>query len=415
MKTLLVTLALGTLSLAQAAEMRVWTSRKGSTIEAKLSRVSDGKAVLVTADPKEITVPVKDLSLADRQHLVEYADQPKDILTGIEMGVPEEDVRIDKGQFKKLEEQLVFDEDTELMFDLMESDHFLIATAGKTRPNAVAEMAERLWHGMAFQHMNFREDWGDKRMVIFIVDDEDTHEELGKWYVRYLEGRGLEGDAARIAQTWERSSGSAISLSNDMQETYNVFARSRVFHVREGTERGYKKVFGPFPTNCLAKSLLNKQLGGVSNISPKGYFAITTGHAYYKEILLADRSETTLLDASDYDSDEIANARGFQDGTSWAKTLRKMVRGDKVQLDFEKMLTWDVSQLTPERLVTIYSFAYYMNSTPERVSAFAEMVRRIESNKQVPETIEIAKIFGFESVEELQNDWIEFVKSTKFK
>ena len=154
--------------LAQAADLRVWTSRQGSTIEAQLTGMDGDSAVLLTDEPKEIKIKIADLSLADRQHLVEYADQPATILTSVEMGVPEKDARIDKKRFKRLDQQLTFDEDTELSFDLMETDHFLVATAGRARPNAVAEIAERLWVGMAFQHMNFRRDWGDKKMVCLL-------------------------------------------------------------------------------------------------------------------------------------------------------------------------------------------------------------------------------------------------------
>jgi hypothetical protein len=91
------------------------------------------------------------------------------------------------------------------------------------------------------------------------------------------------------------------------------------------------------------------------------------------------------------------------------------VRRGKVEPNFEAMLTWRQDQLDPEKLVLIYSFAYWAESTPKRLSAFARMVRRVESSNQIPEPIEIAKLFGFESVEELQKDWTEFVKSPEFK
>ncbi|WP_308988143.1 hypothetical protein [Roseibacillus persicicus] len=400
---------------AQAADLRVWTSRQGSTIEAQLSRVDGDFAVLVTPEPKEIKVKVEDLSLADRQHLVEYADQPDSIITEIELGVPEEDVRIDKKQFKKLDKQLVFDEDSELLFDLMESDHFLIATAGKARPNAVAEIAERLWHGMAFQHMNFRTDWGDQKLVIFLIEDEGLYAAMGKWYIGHLKKLGEEEAANKTSQLWDRVSGTSVSLPNDVQDNYNVFSRARVLRIRDSQSRSYRKVFGAFPTHTIASTLLAKQMGGQSDISPPGYFALLVGHAYYKEIQLAEKSETTMLSADDYEGDEIAETRGFQDGTSWAKTLRKLVKSGDVKLDVNQMLSLEGQGLTPEGLVTLYSFAYYMNSTPARVSALAEMVRRIESNKQIPASVEIAKIFGFDSVEALQEDWKEFVLSRDFK
>ena len=401
--------------LAQAADLRVWTSRQGSTIEAQLTGMDGDSAVLLTDEPKEIKIKIADLSLADRQHLVEYADQPATILTSVEMGVPEKDARIDKKRFKRLDQQLTFDEDTELSFDLMETDHFLVATAGRARPNAVAEIAERLWVGMAFQHMNFRRDWGDKKMVIFLIEDEGLYAAMGKWYVSYLRKLGHERPADQASQVWDLVSGSGCLVPADVQERYNAFAQARVLRIRETSSGDFKKVFGPFPTHTIASTLLAKQMGGQSDISPNGYFALLTGHAYYKEIQLAGRSGTSMISADDYEGDEIAESRGFADGTSWAKTLRKLVKKDEVKLDFNQMLSWGSSALTPEQLVVMYSFAYFMNSDAERVSQLAEMVRRIESNSQVPAAIEIAKIFGFETVEDLQVGWKEFVLSRNFK
>lgn len=399
----------------QAADLRVWTSRQGSTIEAQLSRVDGDSAVLVTPEPKEIKIKVADLSLADRQHLVEYADQPKEILTSIEIGVPEKDVRIDKKQFKRLDKQLTFNDDTQLSFDLMESDHFLVATAGKARPNGVAETAERLWHGMAFQHMNFRKDWGDKKLVIFLIEDEGIYASMGEWYLSYLEELKQEKSANQVSQTWSRVSGTSVTLPPDVQENYNVFDRARVLRIRGSNSKAFREVFGPFPTHTISTTLLAKQMGGQSDISPLGYFSLLTGHGYYKEIQLAGKSGTSMISADDYEGDEIAESRGFADGTSWAKTLRKLVKKEEVKLDFEKMLSWENGALTPEQLVVMYSFSYYMNSNSERISNLAEMVRRVESNKQVPEAIEIAKIFGFDTVDELQADWQEFVLSREFK
>ena len=63
----------------------------------------------------------------------------------------------------------------------------------------------------------------------------------------------------------------------------------------------------------------------------------------------------------------------------------------------------------------IYSFAYYMESNSKRLAAFAKMVRRIETSKQIPPPEEIAKIFGFDTVAALEADWTKFIKEGDFK
>jgi hypothetical protein len=156
-------------------------------------------------------------------------------------------------------------------------------------------------------------------------------------------------------------------------------------------------------------------MGGVAEYAEEGHFAITTGHSYFKEIQLAKVTETQLIDAELYDNNDITKAEGFEDGTSWAKTLREMVRKGKVEPSMEKMFGWEQKDLTPEGVVQIYSFGYYLQSTPERLNAFANLVRRIEYSGHIPLRIEMAKIFGFKTAEEFEADWIEFIKSQDFK
>jgi len=409
------------ISLLSAAELRIWTSAAGTTIEAKFQKMDAKEVDLLTPESKVIKVKISDLSLADRHHLVEYAQADKKILTEVALTIPEEDIRFDKKTLKNLEKKMGFGDRTELQFDLLESEHFLVATTGRFRSQPLAEMAERLWHGMAFQHMNFRQDWGDKKMVVIVTTDEEVYESLGKWYAKWLIENITDDDQAqaasnRISNLWMRVAGTSIRLPEDQQTEFNAFDTAKIFRIQDGSDTSYKKVFGPFPTHGLADMLLTHQMGGVSEISPTGYFAITTGHAYFKEIQLAEKSETQLLDASNYKGDnEFTSASGFKDGRSWAKTLRKLVRKGEVKPDLEKLLSYKSADLTPEQLVLIYSFAYYMESDSARIAAFADMVRRIESNNQVPASIEMAKIFGFETVEAFQNDWIEFIKSTSFK
>ena len=401
-----------------AAELRIWTSVKGTTLEAKLQRYDGEKGLVHLAvlnpEPKELKLKVMDLSLADRQHLVEFADADPKILTEGELDVPEKDARIKTGDFEKLKERMGLDDTSTLMFDLLRTEHFLVATSGSVRPHGVGEMAERLWHGMAFHHLEFREDWGDGRMLIMLIAKEDVYKEVGKWYANQLmiNDRGAQGQ--RVTMLWDRLGSTSMYLPAELAEKHGVFTGAAVFNVKDGSR--YRKVFSPFPTHSIAGRILAHQIGGVSGFGSRGYFAITTGHAYYKEIQLADKTETHLLDAGEYDGNDIVEARGFEDGTSWAKSLRKLVRKGDIEPKLEPLLALeDATNLTPEYLVMIYSFAYYMQSTPGRLSAFAKMIRRSGTSSQIPASIEIAKIFGFDSVEALEADWIEFIKSTKFK
>ena len=388
-------------------------SRKGGTLEAELGSVDGDSVTLINKDSKSIKLKIEDLSLADRQHLVEFGGADPGIIASGSTGLVEKETRIDTSTFKRLDKRLSFPDGPSEGMELFETPHFLIASAGGVRPQGVAETAERLWYGMAFHHMNFRRDWADKRMLILLVEDRDAYAELGKWYANFLRAEGAQEAAQQTTATWDQIGSTSISFPESMATEFNCFETGMVFNVKE--DRKFRKDLSPFPTHSIAGRLLGKQMGGVSSFGSEGYFAVTTGHAYYKEISLAGKSETHLLTVEGSAKDEIGSKRGFEDGTSWAKTLRSLVRAGKVKLELAPMLLWKPEDLNPERLVVIYSFSYYMQSDAKRLAAYAKMIRRIESSNQIPSPEEIATIFGFENVGQFNEDWTKFVKEGAFK
>lgn len=416
----LLTLAAGLAfsPLAHAEDNRTWTSIKGSTVDAALGRLEGETVVLVTKDRKEIKLPVTDLSLADRQYLVENVSAPESILSAGELSEPEKDFKFDSKTCKKLDDKFKLSaNDSEGMFDQMETEHFLIAYAGDVRPNVVAEIAERLWHGMAFYHMNFRRDWGDKRRVIFLVEDRDTYKALGKWYEGILGEQAVNAEGQQRVQefvsTWERVGGTSIELPDTICADRKFHPMATVYNMDK--DREFKKVFTPFPTHVLAGHLLNQQMGGVGSVGNKGYFTIVTGHAYYKEIKLSGETETHLLDVGGTAGDEIASKSGFDDGTAWPRILKSEVKRGKIKPNLLEILAVEAETLNPAKLVLVYSLANYLQSTPKRVSAFARLIRRVESNNTIPEPEELAKIYGFDSIDKMEADWIEYIKSNEFK
>jgi hypothetical protein len=408
----------GLTALAWAEDVRTWTSLKGSNVDATVGKLDGDAVVLVTKDRREIRLDITDLSLADRQYLVENFQAPEAILTAGELTEPEKTVKIDSATFKKLPDKLKLSEDSSVgLFDQLQTEHFLIAYAGDVRPQVVAEIAERLWHGMAFYHMNFRRDWGEKRRVVFVVEDREAYKWLGKWYSDILGAQAADADGQlRVQQheaIWEKVGGTSIELPDAVCTEGNFHAEASVFNMNN--EREFKKVFTPFPTHCLAGHLLNQQMGGVSGIGKTGYFTLVTGHAYYKEIKLSDKTETHLLDVGGSQGDEISQKSGFDDGTAWPKILKSEVKRGKIKPNLQEIFATDKDNLNPAKLVLVYSLANYLQSNSKRVCAFARTIRRVESNRAIPELPELAKIYGFDTVEAMEADWIEYIKSNDFK
>lgn len=404
-------------NLSHSAEPRTWTNLKGQNIKAQLIAVDGDYVILRLQNGRDSRVLRKTLSVGDQKFLEEYGGaekipiDPKGKIT-----VPEKEMKFNSKTLIKRDDKFELPDGYSLQFDIVESEHFLIMSSGKVRGKDTAELAERLWYGMNFQHPGFAEKWGDEKKAIFLCGEKTDYDILGKYYVDQLANSGRAQEASNSARTWPMSSGAGLFLDNDTCDKYNVMNGARAFRAdsKSNFQRG---VWNPFPAHCIAQDVLSVQMGGAGGgAGSEGYYAISTGHGYYKEIQLTDETVTSLLDANTYESDEVVKSGGFDDGKKWARTLRDLVKKEKVSPSLAALYRVNrASELTPELTVLMYGFARYMQSTPDRISKFSKVMERVDTSRSIPVPLEMAKLFGFETVQEFETDWINYLKSSAFK
>lgn len=405
------------LNLSHSAEPRTWTNLKGQNIKAQLIAVDGDYVILRLQNGRDSRILRKTLSIGDQKFLEEYGGaekipiDPKGKIT-----VPEKEMKFNSKTLIKRDDKFELPDGYSLQFDIVESEHFLIMSSGKVRGKDTAELAERLWYGMNFQHPGFAEKWGDEKKAIFLCGEKTDYDILGKYYVDQLANSGRAQEASNSARTWPMSSGAGLFLDNDTCDKYNVMNGARAFRAdsKSNFQRG---VWNPFPAHCIAQDVLSVQMGGAGGgAGSEGYYAISTGHGYYKEIQLTDETVTSLLDANTYESDEVVKSGGFDDGKKWARTLRDLVKKEKVSPSLAALYRVNrASELTPELTVLMYGFARYMQSTPDRISKFSKVMERVDTSRSIPVPLEMAKLFGFETVQEFETDWINYLKSSAFK
>jgi len=398
--------------LVQAADFRTWTSRSGSSIEAQLMQYKDGEVKLVTKEPKEMVLIVTDLSLADRQYLIEYADAKADVILKGDPSIPELAYKKPKPFLTKLEKKLSLGDSSTLVFDLHETEHFVFAVGKGVRATGIAETAEACWHGMAFQHFEFRENWGTTRQLIIIPGDDSIYAELGKHEVAALLEVGRAQRAENVERTWSQAGAPSIMVPSENMEEFNLKQVANVFK-GEDTKR-FRRKFDSFQTHVICNRLFGVQVGGVSSISASGYFALSSGHAYYKEIQLTKKTETNMI-SSEYGG-EIATKSGFSDGSDWPKILKKMVKKGEIKPKLVPILSiQSATDLSPESMVTMYSLSCYMQSSQQHIASYAKLVRLINTSDQIPDTTQMVQIFEFETIEDFEKSWVEFITSKDFK
>ncbi len=398
---------------AFGAEFRTWTNTKGQKIEAKLVRVDDEVVVLEMKDGKRHELKRKVLSQADIEFLAEYGGKgAADVDPTAPAAIPEKTARIDTKAFKKWDTPFSFT-GLELKFSVVETPHFLVLSYGNVREKDTAENAEALWHGMAFQHPSFARKWEGRKMAIFLVTEESDFNAIGSWYASQLLQAGRTADGNNLALTWPRASAGNVSMLPSLAEEHNLFTSARVFKVTDPKQ--FSGPWGPFRTHCLSGDMLSIQMGGVSDFAADGFFALSNGHSYFKEIQLCEKTETSKISADAYASDEVKTSGGFEDGRRWPKTIKDLVRKDKVKPSIDALYRLKEDGMSPTDCVLTYAFSRYLQSTVGRLANYATLCERIETSNAMPEQIELAKIYGFDSVKAMEDDWIAYMNSSAFR
>jgi hypothetical protein len=403
--------------ISGAAEMRKWTNLKGQTIEAKLLSVDAETVNLQLKNGSRASVPRTSLSAADQKYLTEYGGAKALVIDpDAKISVPEKDMRFDPKTLINRDDKLVLPGEFSLEFKMVESEHFIILTSGSVRGGDTAELAERLWYGMSFYHPGFKAKWGDAKRAIFLCGDKEDYLTLGEYNVRNLVLIGQGTSADNVKLTWPQSSGAGLRLGDDLCSEYKLDPNARAFDASDKT-RFKRGVWNPFPTHCIAGDVLGEMMGGAGGgVGSDGYFAIARGHSYFKEIQLTDETVTTMINADAYAGDEITKAGGFDDGRKWARTLRDLVKKGKVTPKLDSLYAVkNAGDLNPELTVSMYGLSRYMQSTPSRMQNFSKFLDRVDTGRAIPQPIELAKIFGFDSVEAFEADWIAYLKGNDFK
>jgi hypothetical protein len=243
-----------------------------------------------------------------------------------------------------------------------------------------------------------------------------------------------------MRKTWPAASSGTVHLPKSEADNAGIMDEIRVLRayrvqqtvdqngkVTKSKPQPLKGVWVPFNTHILAGDLLDIQAGGSGIVGQSadgkpdprtfGKFALFTGHAYYKEIQLNGRTETHLVGTRGTGKD-LTHSGDFEQGKGWAGALKKLIRKEKEwEPNANLAELWVTSGQDPatRNVVFAYAFVYFLQSTPERLTAFNKLCQKVDVAKQVPELDEIAKLYGYADEAALKKAWIEWMSSGDFK
>ena len=415
----------GALLLALAAdslalEPRTWISLDGRTIDAELIRTDGEMVELKDQEGRTLKVPKLSLSFGDNDYIAEFAPEEKKNALGakpsskVKVPNPAKEMKFSPKVIKKEAGELKLGGAT---FRICETPRFKILYSKGLDPMDTAELAERLWHDTAFFHASFAGKFKDRRMAIILADADKEFPALGAWYVEMLIASGNTEIAASLKNSWAEAISTSISLPAETADQNGLLTTATVIRSsgRGSTGKGDKAkgVWASFRTHAIAGDLIGLQAGGLSNFAKEGRFAIFTGHSYFKEIDLTGQTLTGIVQQDT--GKKTSSAGGYDDGKNWAAELKRRIRKGDLKPDLVTLFASDRNDAKPDDLALAYSFSRFLQSTPERHTAYGKLMELISTSKQVPDTDSIAKIYSLDDGPALEKAWLAWVDSGDFR
>ncbi len=411
--------------LAPAAfslEPRTWIVYDGRIIEGELQKVSGSLVQILDNTGRPVQVDKSWLSIGDNEYIRENFPDAKtstgfSTTAAVQLPQPAKTAKIDTKLFKMNAGTFQIADDA---YDILETPHFKVMYQKPVDPRDTGELAERLWLDAAFFHATFTQKFRTEKMAIFLAPTDSHYDRIGRWYADMVAKAGNQEVAVKIGATWPPSAAGAMNLSAAIARQYSVLDHARVFRAYRKTASPSQKpelirgVWQPFFVHCLAGDMLDVQAGGVSGFGAKGWYAVDSGHSYYKEISLTGRTETSLLRARSITAQDVGSIGGFKDPKTWATELKRLVRKGDVKPTMENIYLLTLDGADAKGNVLGFAWARYLQSTLPKLASFNKLIQRISVSHQVPEPEDLAKIYDFPNAAAMEADFMKFLTSAEF-
>lgn len=408
-----------------ALEIRTWLTIDGKMFDAELVRPLGDQVELKDKDGRITKVAKTMLSFGDLDYIKENSppDKSPPSLGGAKPKLPNpaKEVKIDTKLFKKEAGRFTINSRT---YSICETPHFKVMYLKPADPMGVAELAERMWIDTASFHSTFIPKWHERKMGIVLVNDKEAYDDVGSWYADMLVAAGNRDGAEKMRLTWPQTGSGGVGMPAKQADENGIFSHLRVFrnyrtmqkkdtngNIVESKDVLLKEVWVPFNTHVLAQDMLVTQAGTGGAASKEGVFAIVNGQGYYKEILLTGKSETAISQVKEGDvGKEAGSTSGFKTDRGWASETRKMMKkGGEWTPNLQELFEVKEDEAKTKDIAFSYAFARFLQSTPERLSAFNKMCQKMDVAKQVPSREEIASIYGYADAAALQKAWVDWM------
>lgn len=400
-KSLVLACLIATCPALPGQESRTWTDLKGRKLEGVFVKQDDTTVWVRRSDGKELPIVKKTLSAADLKHLEEapVSDTPP-----AAKGGRFNSVAIDPGAWKarpggfKLE-SLVYPTN-------LETEHFIIAASPKTRPAmllAYAEAAERLWADLVTDLPQLADAFDGRRLPVLLVEGESEAKKVAAWHQEHAE------DSSTVSAnfTLETYIIAGFSLDENFAKEAGLTGYGRMFRLDSKDAEHMRKTW-PQRVHFLTDDILRQIVGSAKNNGDFSLSMVRLCLCYHREELVCGKIESEVSFGGGGD------VEGFKNGRNWAGATKKLLKAG-ANPDIKSFLESSAQKAQPRDLGFGLGLMHFIQADPARLAGFGKLLASAGEDKECPDPEAFAKGLGYDSPEELNAAWRDYMMSDDFE
>lgn len=429
MKYCLTLITLLSVLVASAASPRMWTLNDGRFFEATFAEMDKSTVVLTATSGKKARFDAENLGIADRFYLHTEHEVAIEDLQGGNIYTAEQDVKIKATSFEQVTGINIKGDGYDVSFEGILTPHYLVLHEKGAKPQLFAEELERVYFSHMYRHPDHYELTQGKRECYLFMKDEKLYEELGTALVAQLRAEGVVPNKHinQLEVNWSQYPGhNPWHLPKEYMEKYNAVERVDIeFAAKKQSDRK-DQIIGFYNTRWYwywpHRKHVHARVPGGSERHIADDRLNSSAYCY----LYALNSSN---DIRAHDDHYAAAGGGFEQSNmhamgrygatkKWAAELAKKVKDGSLEVNpvFETFYTApsnDGNVTTPEKyrdfgLLTT-GVGRFMEHDLEHMFGTCRFVNYMYKNKKVPTVDEMPEIYGYDSVEDLDAAFQEFL------
>ncbi|MGJ8671809.1 hypothetical protein [Rubritalea sp.] len=424
-KKILVFIALS-ISAVSASELRFWTTDDGTFFKAKYESFSNGNLSLTNEAGKQARFSVKDMGVADRFYLHEEHDIPLADLEGGDILSVEEDVSIRARDFEEIDRIELKGDGYEVVLDGYLTPRYVVLYEKGLKVEEFVEALERIHFSHSYRHPRQNELVSGQRKAYLFMEDGGVYDDLGTAYVDDLRENGKleEREILQIEADWSILRGhKPWQLPEEYQKKFNTSPRADIQFPdskksdRESQVIGFynQKWWIDWPHRMRiharvpgsgAKHIKDDRENSIA-------FSLTTALQMNNDIRTFGRSTKTFGSALE-NSTALITGR-FGDSKKWTSELADKVKSGDVTADFSIFYNApeNIPPTTKEEYqnfgLLVAGAGRFMEHDLEHMFGVCRLTEYMHAHNKLPAESELPAILGYDSMEELNAAFTEFL------